>query len=685
MDLLGESALIVAVAALALAITALSRNLKNKLVRYYALLCVVVSSWGFCFFLEKIFENGTFYKAHIIFNLLLAPTGLLFVRVLNREESIFTKWLFRVSVIFSFLVFVLEWTALAQEPLVRALASFSPSFLAIDCLRFVVGFRKQKQKFWIYGGALVLLAFAVMDHVPILGDVVPAIANVAICFYLFVISEAIVYQRLFNPLTLFNQLLVLFIASFCFMLLYTVFVGWIELSPALFILNSLIAAFIMVVMHNPLLRLLRFGVSRVFSKQNFEIQKKVDQALKQLNGVIDSQGLAQVTLSLLDRILDVKCATVFFLRSDGTKYRRIRGIRDEKLENREVLASNPLDEFFLKQKKRGQFPVALDYYIENEIDRSTSQQTREEYRILLRSLRSLDANVAIPFVKKDAQNQDRILGFVVARVDRLPEWAGIGGWGILLQMFPYFSRAARTLENLDVYVRMREKDRLATLGEMSAGLAHEIRNPLGAIKGAVQLIQNQSSQADSELFQVIVDEVNRLNKVVTQFLDYSRPGSYELSHHELEPLVRKTVALFEQNNDKIDVSLAYPDKKLPLVKCVPEQIRQVLVNLIHNSFNALSQVDTTQPKKIRVGLGSVEKNVYFFVEDNGMGIPKENIEKVFIPFFTTNPSGTGLGLSICSKIIEAHGGRMDIQSETAGTKGKFTRVSVHLPITNDLC
>ncbi|MBI3556132.1 MAG: hypothetical protein HY074_07700, partial [Deltaproteobacteria bacterium] len=532
MDILGQSALIVAVTAFSLAVTALARNLRNKLVMTYAMLCAVVSAWALCFFLEKIFGTGTCYKIHLVFNLLIAPVGLFFMRVLTRVESSFTRWLYRVSIFYSITVIGLEWSSLSERPVVRSLAFFGPSFLVMICLYLMYVDWRLKQgalkrvkittlgltrRSWIYTGALILLGGAAMDHVPQLGDVIPSVGNILLCLYLFVISEAIIHQRLLNVSALLNRVLMLIFISTLFTVIYTMLVAWIENSPALFILNTFLASFLIVLLVDPVKKLTSIGVVRIFSNKYHKFENQVEEAQLQLTGILDTIGLSQLTLKLLEGTLRCESATVFVLRSDGTKFRRIRGVRDDQLLNREILASHPVVDFFNRMRRRGETPVILDQYLENEIDRTTSQTQRQAYDLVLKGMLGLNANIAIPFI-----DNGTVLGFVAVRASTPPEPWG-NNWGVLSVVYPFFLQAARTLKNMDIYVRLREKDRLAALGEMSAGLAHEIRNPLGAIKGAAQYLQPQSAGAQAPFLQVIVEEVNRLNKVVTQFLDYSRP------------------------------------------------------------------------------------------------------------------------------------------------------------------
>lgn len=706
MDILGQSALIVAVTAFSLAVTALSRNLRNKLVLAYAFLCGVISLWAFTFFLEKVFGTGAFYKAHLTFNLLLAPVGLFFMRVLTRVEAVFTRWLHRISILYAVTVIGLEWSALGERPVVRNLAFFGPSLLVFLCayLMFIdwsirrgsvrrakistVGLTRRN---WIYGGALFLLGAAAMDHVPILGDVVPSIGNILLCLYLFIISEAVIHQRLLNMSALLNRVLMLIFISTCLTLIYTLLVAWIENAPALFIFNTFLASFIILMLIDPIKKLTSIGVMRLFSRKYFKFEGMVEEAQLQLTGVLDAVGLSQLTLNFLESTLRCESATMFVLRSDGTKYRRIRGIRDETLVNREILASHPTIDFFTRMRRRGETPVLLDQYLENEIDRSTSQAQRQAYDLVLKGMQALNANIAIPFM-----DGPTVLGFAAVRATTPPEPWG-NNWGVLSVIYPFFSQGARTLKNMDVYVRLREKERLAALGEMAAGLAHEIRNPLGAIKGAAQYLEHESEGPQGDFLRVIVEEVNRLNKVVTQFLDYSKPLSSQLVEYDLRTILERTHALFQSAQVVAGrpaapgatwprIELVAPDggfAKLPHVQCDAEQIKQVLVNLVQNAVRSLTESPPDGGGVIRIGatlehrLRDGAPEVVLFVEDNGKGIPRENIDKIFIPFFTTSPSGTGLGLPICSRIIESHGGTIDVVSEEA----KFTRFSVRLPVS----
>src|SRR4051812_23644499 len=249
------------------------------------------------------------------------------------------------------------------------------------------------------------------------------------------------------------------------------------------------------------------------------------------------------------------------------------------------------------------------------------------------------------------------------------------------------ARAACVSESSQAYERVKERDRLAALGEMAAGLAHEIRNPLGAIKGAAQLLmtadgtppQHQHSE-NAEFLQIIVEEANRLNNVVTRFLDYARaerPGREGADKGDLNNVVRKTVQLLQkEQHTKIDLRVR-TDEQLPMVAGDPESLLQVFLNLGQNALQAMPdggtlEVLTTRRRRSRLGYGQFCE-VRF--RDTGIGIPRDRLKKLFIPFYTTKQKGTGLGLAISHRIINQHGGTIEVRS----TIGQGSTFSVFLP------
>ncbi|HCM39538.1 MAG: hypothetical protein A2X97_13445 [Bdellovibrionales bacterium GWA1_52_35] len=701
MDILGQSSLILGLTSFALGFSVLARNVKNKLFLSFALVTTLIAGWSLAYFLEKIWPGGSFYRWHLFFNLWLGPSGLAFVRILVRIRDPLSRRLLDLTIFAAMSLSVALLLHFDSLPWVLQLIYFAPGAIVFQIFhlmwidrRLRAGLKRLpklptvglSRRSWIYLGGLLVLSVSVMDHVPELGRIIPSFGNIALTAYLFFLSQAITEQRLLNFGALLSRFVVLLAVAFTLTIVYSVLVAWIENSPGLFFLNSFIASFLILMLLEPLRTVVRYFTHRLLSKEHRRLEQTLQESLRALTGIVDPGSLFQSILLTSEQILQPEWAAIFILRRDGTKYRRVRlGGRDPQADTlpgstipalKEILVDHPLLRYCESLKQRGELPVLLDQVLENEIDRSTSRLQRDSLAALVQGLKALGSNLLIPLL-----DGGRILGFAVMRVNAPPEPWG-SNWGLLPIIYPYYEQAAQTLRSMEVYVRQREKERLATLGEMAAGLAHEIRNPLGAIKGAAQFLDPASERPESRFLRVIIEEVDRLNRVVTQFLDYSKPPATDFKTIDLSILAQKTVEMMRAHPTKATpgILIEFVDFKRVLVAAAPEQLQQVLINLIQNAIRALEGcTERTEPGMIRVnidveGLGANQEAV-IAVEDNGPGIKREHLDKLFIPFFTTSPSGTGLGLSISQKIIESHKGRIEVATE----EGRFTRFSVILP------
>lgn len=217
--------------------------------------------------------------------------------------------------------------------------------------------------------------------------------------------------------------------------------------------------------------------------------------------------------------------------------------------------------------------------------------------------------------------------------------------------------------------------RLASLGNLAAGVAHEIRNPLSSIKGFATYFKERyrDNPEDGETADIMVQEVERLNRVISQLLEFSRPIAVEKKPSSLHLLIRQSLKLIEgqagEKNVAITADLA-PD--VPDMMIDADKIKQVLLNLYLNALGAMKEGGSLRVKFSR-GDG---RAVIIAVADTGSGINENDLVHIFDPYFTTRPSGTGLGLSIVHKIIEAHDGEISVKS----VPGEGTTLSIMLPI-----
>lgn len=255
-----------------------------------------------------------------------------------------------------------------------------------------------------------------------------------------------------------------------------------------------------------------------------------------------------------------------------------------------------------------------------------------------------------------------------------------------------------TIQNSKLYERMKERDRLAALGKMAAGLAHEIRNPLGAIKGAAELITPTADghvpEDAGEFVGIILEETRRLGRVVSQFLDYARPFRGDFHPLDINEVLKKTIGLLRPLSDELFAGRSAPVIALDLAPGLPslrgdaDQLRQVFLNLALNALQAIAEApprprSSSDPATDELGsppmrlllatslrhggrLGAAAQHIEVRFEDSGPGLDPKVIPNLFIPFYTTKERGTGLGLAISQRITENHGGFIEAKNRVEG-------------------
>jgi signal transduction histidine kinase len=207
------------------------------------------------------------------------------------------------------------------------------------------------------------------------------------------------------------------------------------------------------------------------------------------------------------------------------------------------------------------------------------------------------------------------------------------------------------------FEQLRRADRLAAMGELSAGLAHEIRNPLGSLEGAMQIIQrpNIPEETKTEFGGMAQRELDRLKKIVNQFLDFARPPDPRLLATDPNMLLESVAKLVAETAKMKGVQIRVAEAAgMPEIMVDAEQIKQVLLNLVLNAIQAMPNGG-----EIVLRVARDHDAVSLDVVDQGVGISQEHVECIFDPFFTTRQEGTGLGLSIAARIISQHGGHIE--------------------------
>ena len=274
---------------------------------------------------------------------------------------------------------------------------------------------------------------------------------------------------------------------------------------------------------------------------------------------------------------------------------------------------------------------------------------------------------------------DRVIGYTLSQVK---DDAGKAIGAVM------FFKDLTRVEQLEERERLR--DRLASLGEMAAGIAHELKNPLAGIEVMAGLLrrQVQDSPDAQSLLADILSEAKLANAIVVEMLEFVRPVRLQVEHTDLADVLQQSVTMAESKAPRGHVAVTVNlERGLPHIHADHHQLSQVFTNLVANAFEALDGkghiaisaiTSAIEPDPALAGLHTPTPAVIVDVVDDGPGLKADVTEKIFDPFFTTKPQGSGLGLAIVRKIVDAHDGRIDVSSEP----GAGVRFRVTLPVTS---
>jgi len=538
------------------------------------------------------------------------------------------------------------------------------------------------------------------DFLWVLGISVPPLGAVLSIVFLFILAESLARPRLADLYDMARRLVVAtglaFALGGAFYLFQRFIAPRIDLSTIKFntvynVYNAVLAAIVFLVLFEPLQDVSERRLRRVLFRERYDLETSVAELRRNLSYVLEIDEMVDTLLAGIERSGRATSCAIYLRDKDGDGYDLAGSVGEPAPQRIEVLGARPILDRLQKDNA-----VSLE-----EVGREAAEATasrRVESPITAAAAATLGSlrNAVLLAVKGDG---DEIVGIVCVVDERVRDAFSPEEIALLERVAAQIGVA---VANSRIYSRMKERDRLAALGAMAAGLAHEVKNPLGSIKGAAQLLEEGSAgigAAESkEFIGIILEEVDRLNRVVGSFLDYARPHAGNPVPLDINGAVRRTVQiLLSQKSEDIDVQLEL-QSGVPRAKIDPEQFRQVLINLIQNAFQALDGhgrilVSTALRRRGRSvwsgrkslsGEGPLsergeEELVEVAVRDSGPGISQNILKNLFVPFFTTKEQGTGLGLAISQSIVQNAGGTIDVQTQS----GAGTTFTILLPAADE--
>jgi signal transduction histidine kinase len=588
-------------------------------------------------------------------------------------------WLFYLALAYAGIFHPLHRAKLFQIPL------FAFVFASLYHCVYLIYARKRTRPrpestrlaYLLYGGAATV-TLAAADFLPRTGVAFPTIGNVLTIIYMYFISQTLFHYRLLDVKELLGKIVTLSVLVLMLTVIYGLLLAWVGRDrPGVFFFNTVVASFTILIIFEQLRAWVEERVNRWMFREKYEFSQRLQRLRLELANIIQVQPLVTRILRHLEESERVTHASIYLVDMSGAYYRLAGHLGPRPIEQ---LEGGTRMLFLERLREAG---ILTQEGLERDLAAQTMEGQEEAAtatRNLLATLEELRAGVCIPLIL-----DNQLLGLLNLRDDRLREAYASDELDDLRRLA---AQAAITLRNSKVYEQMKERDRLAALGQMAAGLAHEIRNPLGAIKGAAQLLRPAPGAGEgsdpgesAEYTSIIVEEVNRLDRVVSQFLGYARPDRGQRQPLSINEVVHKTLPLLEAEAKGVRITTQLAPE-LPQVRADAEQLRQVFLNLGINAIQAMEEGGTlTVTTRVRSGTkrGELATFVEIAFQDTGKGIPEDSVSDIFIPFYTTKQGGTGLGLPICQRIVENHRGSIEVRSQL-GVGSIFT---VLLPLADE--
>lgn len=403
---------------------------------------------------------------------------------------------------------------------------------------------------------------------------------------------------------------------------------------------------------------------RVFSRQRPARERALEEFQHTLALVVQPESLYACVLRSVEELLGCDGIALLLLDADLNVFHPVaaRGLAQDSLAGVRFRSSDNL----ITWLKVNEIPLAVEpasgvFQFLGEAERETLQR--------------LEVKLCVPLV-----SMNRIIGLLLVRGAAAPDAKLLGAVA---------SQSALALENALLYRqqserlrRMHRAERLATTGQLASGVAHEIRNPLTAIRSTIQLLARdfQGDAARRELLEGVLAEVDRINQIITQLLSFARPAEFRVAPVELNALIESSLSLVAAQARLHSVCIVRELGELPNIPGDESQLKQLFLNLFMNAFEAMPQGGELRVESARgagiLACGPITGDfVRVTIADTGSGMSDEVLERIFDPFFTTKPEGTGLGLSVSYAIVERHRGEITVRS----VPGQGTTVVLRFP------
>jgi signal transduction histidine kinase len=497
----------------------------------------------------------------------------------------------------------------------------------------------------------------------------------SISIYVLIFSYAIVKHRLMDINIVFKKgttyvllLLLLFVPSFIFILL----IGKVFFDKISYLFSIVIVAllFLVTLFFNRIKPQTEKIVEQFLFKNLYDYRETLGNFSKAMVSILDLQSLSRRIFETITQTMGVEKGSLFLWNEEKAGYSLFES------KNISMTASTP------HIPKDDPLPHYLqkmgDIIIREELAKGANIQPLKD---IVNKMSLLEAEVTIPFISKGQLVGMINLGYKFTK--------DIYSHEDIELLSTLANQTAIAIENARLYEDLkrsksyiRRADRLASLGTLTAGLAHEIRNPLVAIKTLTQLLPERLDDEEfrTQFLKIASGEVDRISSLVNELLDFARPSDPKWELEDINTILDGMILLIStETKKKLITIIKNYASNLPPAQIDREQIKQVILNILLNAIDATSENGKITVKTRSFIKPGGEPYVQIEFTDTGCGIPGEHLEDIFNPFFTTKVTGSGLGLSISNQIVQDHKGYIDVESQL----GKGSSFFINLPVNQD--
>ncbi len=647
MDYYAQGSLVAAVVALAIAGYLRVWAKEDAEARSFASLSFLIFLWCFPEYLWKTLDSAFWHRASLAAVMFIPPFVLRYsgTAVRTRPRWYGTAFVAGVWISAAFSVTILSDTLFFSPWWNVAALLYVYPYLGLS-LHIVVhyGFRanpssieRKKFQFLLVGGGIASLV-APLNFLPGTGISFPPLASFAVLLFFYFMATGILHLHFFEFPDIVGRAIILVIQVFAFAVVFGVMEVvsgrkfWFPLA------GTFLISFFLLTFYPVLMRRLGGISSDLLVRESRTIHAGLGEFAKKIPESTSLSEIAQIVEEALGRVPFVSRASLWIQPEGGTD---------------EGIGTLPVrPEEYLRAFRRFSTRFPMLKFMEHGGSRAADVSIWDDswdgsFPIFLRG--KMVGVALFLWNEKTPSFREREL------------------------MIPFLEGIGLAVENIRQKQRIQRKEHFATVGELAAGLAHEVRTPAGVIKGAAQFLSREALRRDREFLDIIVEEADRLNGVVTEFLEYARPGNRSPKKISLRDPVERAVARLarERENGMKEIrSHVLVGEPAPTVIADPSEIERVVFNLLTNAVEAMPEGGNLT---VRVSSDGAESRI--IVEDSGTGIEDADRKHLFRPFFTTRERGVGMGLAICRRIVEENGGSITFETET----GKGSRFTVKLP------